>query len=172
MDAELKRFEEELERLSPESLPEGLIARMEAAMESWHDASEEEENVVPFPARDDGSRRERGRTSLWAAAAGVAILGAVAGLLFTSQPKTPGGTANNEEASPASASLVDFSPRAAKRKILNTTDGGIFIPNGAQPVRVMRFDYIDRVEFQNDDGMEFHVERPAVNYILIPVPTD
>ena len=57
MDSELERFEAELAKLSPGSLPEGLIARMEAAMEGWEAAPPQEVGesgkVVPFPKLEE-----------------------------------------------------------------------------------------------------------------------
>jgi len=172
------KFEAELERLSPGSLPEGLISRMEAAMEGWEEVSdkvtEEIDKVVPFPPREDpdSESNPRRRTSIWAAAAGVALLGAVAGVLFTgsatkdSQAKSNGG--------PASAVRdVAFAPQAAKRTILNSSNQDVIIANGGKPLRVHRLNYVDRLVFRNPaTGEEVHVEVPAVNYRLIPVATD
>jgi hypothetical protein len=67
---------------------------------------------------------------------------------------------------------VEFSPRTAKRKILGASNDSVVIGNGAQPLRVMRLDYVDRIVFRNADGEEIHVEVPAVNYRLIPLATD
>lgn len=174
MDADLKRFEQELERLSPESLPEGLISRMEAAMQNWEGVAIAGDNkVVPFPEPgEEKSSPERGRAGVWAAAAAVAVLGAATGLLFTGGPKDPsGGVAGREDGASERVVRTDFLPQATKRQIVNATDGGI-ISNGAQPVRLMRYDFIDRVEFRNENGHEFHVERPAVRYLLVPLATD
>lgn len=180
MDSDLKRFERELERLSPGRLPEGLIARMEAAMESWEtDATSaadeppaDREKVVPFPqARLDKAGRRRG-PGLLAAAAGVALLGAVAGLVLSGGAERPAESAAGPGVSVESLRPVVFSPKAAQRKILSASEEGMVLANGAQPVRVLRFDYIDRVVFRNAHGEEVHVEVPAVNYRLIPAVTD
>ena len=51
MDPDLQKMEAELERMAPGRMPEGMISRMEAAMEGWKDVSwqDEQAKVVPFP---------------------------------------------------------------------------------------------------------------------------
>ncbi len=171
------RFEAELERLSPGKLPEGLISRMEAAMEGWEDVSAEVtgeiEKVVPFPKSVEEEMDRRNGASLWAAAAGVALLGAVAGLLLTGNPGEGKSGRTSAVASPSGVGKVEFAPEAAKRTILDASDQDVIIANGALPLRVMRLNYVDRVVFRNaQTGEELHVEVPAVNYRLIPVATD
>ena len=41
MDSELQKIETDLERMSPGSMPEGMIRRMEEAMEGWREVPEE-----------------------------------------------------------------------------------------------------------------------------------
>ena len=178
MDSELKRFEAELERLSPGNLPEGLIARMEAAMEGWEEVadavSQEIDKVVPFPKLEaKGAREERGRGSLWAAAASVALLGAVAGIVLSA---TPGGgevAPRRTTFVPAEGvSNIEFAPQTAKRRILDTSDQDIIVTNGAKTYRVSRLNYVDRYEFLGGNGEKMQVEFPAVNFRVTPVVTD
>ena len=184
MDSDLKRFEAELERLSPRSLPEGLISRMEAAMEGWEEVSEqvsgEINKVVPFPPRmdeedeEDREDREAHRGgSWWAAAACVALLGAVAAMVITADLESnsadrPVATVGKPEA----VRSVEFAPQSAKRMILDASDQNVIMGNGSQPMRLMRLNYVDRVVFRNAAGEEVHLEVPSVNYRLVPVPTD
>lgn len=180
MDSDLERFEEELARLSPGKLPEGLISRMEAAMEGWSQGAEqlpenggENGKVVLFPPRGAEGRPGR-RSNLWAAAASVALLGAAAGFFFSAEPGRESASAADARAARESASLqpVEFAPQAAKRKILGASEERVIIANGAQPLRVMRLDYVDRMVFRNENGEEVHLEVPSVNYRLVPVVTD
>lgn len=184
MDSELKKFEAELERLSPGRLPDGLISRMEAAMEGWEavsaEVTEEIDKVVPFPKQEETPEFEsRHRTGWWAAAASVALLGGVAAMVFTAEPSQPGrgevadsGTMEVSLLNPEAVGAVEYSPMRAKRTILDASDLDVIIPNGAQPMRVRRIDLVDRVVFLGPNGEEVHVERPSVNYQLVPVPTD
>ena len=183
MDTDLKRFEQELERLSPGSLPEGLIARMEAAMEGWEEGGENQsaqgiadgDKVVPFPGREEKQRDGRSGSSLWAAAAGVAVLGALTGVFFTSRLDREAKSEVVEQASPVwgdQVQPVDFSPQVAKRKLLGASEKRVVMADGAQPLQMMRLDYIDRVVFRNAQGEEVHVEVPTVSYRLVPIVTD
>jgi len=181
MDSDLKRFEAELERLSPRSLPEGLISRMEAAMEGWEEVSEpvsgEINKVVPFPPRMDEEDREAHRGgSWWAAAACVALLGAVAAMVITADLES--NSADRPVATvatvvkPEAVRSVEFAPQSAKRMILDASDQNVIMGNSSQPMRLMRLNYVDRVVFRNAAGEEVHLEVPSVNYRLVPVPTD
>lgn len=178
MDAELERFEAELERLSPGSLPDGLIARMEAAMEGWEEVAEgvsrEIDKVVPFPLLEDqGEGKEHGRGSLWAAAATVALLGAVAGILLSATPRGGERSERGMALAPVEGvSNVEFAPRAAKRRILDSSDRDIIVTDGAKAYRVSRLNYVDRYEFLGGNGEKMHFEFPAVNFRVVPVRTD
>jgi hypothetical protein len=177
MDSELQRLEAELERLAPGSLPEGLISRMEAAMEGWQEVSEEVskeiDKVVPFPRSDENrDARRRGGPSYWAAAASVALLGAVAAMVFTANPQNNESVDRGPLVDPDAVRKVEFSPLTAKRTILDASDQNVIIANGSQPMRLMRLDYVDRVVFRNAAGEEVHLEVPSVNYLLVPAPTD
>jgi hypothetical protein len=178
MDSDLKKFEAELERLSPMSLPEGLISRMEAAMEGWEEGSGQVSGginkVVPFPQRMDEEDEEAHRGgSWWAAAACVALLGAVAAMVITADLET--NSADRPVARVVKADAVrsvEFAPQSAKRMILDASDQNVFLDGGSQPMRLMRLNYVDRVVFRNAAGEEVHLEVPSVNYRLVPVPTD
>ena len=185
MDSELQKFEAELERLSPGRLPDGLISRMEAAMEGWEavsvEVTEEIDKVVPFPKQEETPEleaRNRTRTGWWAAAASVALLGGVAAMVFTAEPSQPNLAdaaaveAETTLVDPVAVSVVEYSPMTAKRTILDAADLDVIIPNGSQPMRMRRIDLVDRVVFLGPNGEEVHVERPSVNYQLVPVPTD
>ena len=188
MDPELEKIEAELERIAPGSMPEGLIGRMEAAMEGWQEAPEQDaaEKVVPFPLAEEESDVEESRgdgRGLWAAAASMALLGGVAAMIMTSDPsplkvaeQDPGENSTGDSSvilvDPEALQTIELAPKTAKRTILDSTDRAVIIPNGSKPMRLMRVDLVDRVVFLSPDGEEVHLEVPSVNYQLIPVPTD
>jgi len=184
MDSELQKIETDLERMSPGSMPEGMIRRMEEAMEGWREVPEQDEieKVVPFPQEERSDRGEtRSGWSLWAAAASVALLGGVAAMVLTAEPtprkvvKRGGSTAGDSTATminPESLHTIELAPKTAKRTILDASDRDVIIPNGSRPMRLMRIDLVDRVVFLSPGGEEVHLEVPSVNYQLIPVPTD
>lgn len=170
MDGELKKFEEELERLAPAGLPDGLIARMEAAMAGWQDVEGAEEKVVPFPVAEELKAEGGANRSFWAAAAAVALLGAVVALFLPGQ-STPSREAAQSPASRDYAAVA-FEPTHLDRNIVQASDGGLVFTKDDRPHRVMRIEYVDRIEFRNEAGEELHVQKPSVNLVLIPVRTD
>lgn len=185
MDPELQKIEAELERMSAGGMPEGMISRMEAAMECWQEVAEEEtEKVVPFPQVEESDHGEtRSGKSLWAAAASVALLGGVAAMVLTADPnplevvdnagtESVAGDSSATIVNPESVRTIELAPKTAKRTILDASDRDVIIPNGSRPMRLMRVDLVDRVVFLSPSGEEVHLEVPSVNYQLIPVPTD
>ena len=71
MDDELRAIEDQLEQLSPTAMPDDMLARMEAAMDRWHESVPVEEKIVAF----EPIQQEKGRLRLfntWASAAAVA----------------------------------------------------------------------------------------------------
>lgn len=187
MDPELQKIEAELESMCPGRMPEGMISRMEAAMEGWKDVSwqDEESKVVPFPQTGEMTvpHVERSRRSLWAAVAGMALLGAVAGMVLIPE-ELPSGTASNHPANdgstqasvmaldPEAVQTIELAPKTAKRTIVDASKRNVIIPNGSRPLRVMRVELVDKVMFSGPGGEEFHLEVPSVNYRLVPAPTD
>ena len=187
MDPELQKMEAELESMCPGRMPEGMISRMEAAMEGWKDVSwqDGESKVVPFPHAEDmtAPQVERSGRSLWAAVAGMALLGAVAGMVLIPE-QLPSGTASNRPANegstqasamaldPEAVQTIELAPKTAKRTIVDASKRNVIIPNGSIPLRLMRVELVDRVMFSGPGGEEFHLEVPSVNYRVVPAPTD
>ena len=174
MEPDLKEFEEELERLAPAALPEGLIARMEAAMDGWQDA-EREEKVVPFPAKED----VKFGGGLWKAAAAVAILGAAVALLIPAEESSSTTVASISPSSNSRGGWVErdvapvsFSPLSAERDVVRTDSQGMIMMKGDTPHRCVRVEYMEHYEFKGEDGQTLRVSKPAVNYVLIPVRPD
>ena len=73
MDEELREIEDQLDQLAPAAMPDDMLARMEQAMEKWHEHVPVEEKIVPFEPvqQDKGSLRT---FNTWASAAAVALI--------------------------------------------------------------------------------------------------
>ena len=174
MDAELKQLEEELERLAPEALPEGLISRMAAAMDNWQE-SEREEKVVPFPQHvEDGSSVWSG---FWKTAAAVALLGAAAALMMPGTTEPSSGPVAASVVQPAPplfkpASQAKFSPVSAERNVVNAEQQGRIVVVGGVPHRCVRVNCLDNFKYVDGSGAQIHVERPSVDFVLVPVRPD
>ena len=168
MDAELKKFEEELERLCPVAMPDGMIARMEAAMDGWSDEAAEEK-VLPFPGQEEESAGAS-RNGFWAAAAAVALLGALAALFVPTDNGT--NRVANDEGREAAYTPASFSPVGATSNIVAASDEGFVMTRDSVPHRAVRVEYMDQIEFTNDQGQRLQVEVPRVRIVLIPVQVD
>lgn len=167
MDVELKKFEEELERLCPVAMPDGMIARMEAAMDGWQEI-DEEEKVLPFPGNED-SAPGASRSGFWAAAAAVAVLGAIVALFV---PTGGGNAVATNEGHDPSYTPASFAPFGASSNIVAASDEGFVMTKDAIPHRAVRVEYMDQIEFRNEQGERLQVEAPRVRILLIPVRVD
>ncbi len=129
------------------------------------------------------AQEQKSGKPLWAAVAGMALLGAVAGMVLIPEPLPTEISSNrldNDKSSkapgvtlpPGTVQTIELAPKTAKRTIVDATERNVIIPNGAMPLRLMRVDLVDRVMFSSPGGEEFHLEVPSVNYRLVPAPTD
>ena len=187
-------LEHDLAQMETPALPEDVLNRMVSAMDRWHENVPLEEKVVSF---DSSSVQEcdskkavpaRKRSGVnYAAAAAVALLGAVAALVapglnqgsssvaveasgeLINQPEIQQSVNVNNVAQPRDAWLV---PDSYSHNVTNTTQRGVVMSKDNTPHRVIQIDYTDSVKFLNKEGHEFEIERPGVNMLLVPVDVD
>ena len=199
-DAELKDLEEHLGILSPAGLPTDVLARMSQAMDRWHEHVPVEEKVVPFGKskkpdhlqEEIRSAKTSSSSSMYAAAAAVALLGAATAIFFPvwNNKETPMLTSGERDlvTGPditASAiplgNKVDIStelpnawlvPDSLSHNVTHTTDAGVLMTRDNIPHRSIRIDYVDRIKVLAEDGREIEINRPGVQYMLIPVQTN
>lgn len=170
LDVSLGAIEGQLAGLRPARLSEGLLDRLEAglnraAVVDQVDAPEAQ--VIEFP-----QRQRRAWSSWWGAAAAVALGGAAA--LWLPQRESPAVAATR--AHPASSAPV--ASAAGKvvaagygRDVREASDEGIVL-QGQVPHRRVRVVYMDRVVVTNAQGEKIEVERPRVEWLLIPEKMD
>jgi hypothetical protein len=132
--------------------------------------------------------RRWGRLALPAAAA-VALLGAATALLVPTGPRggtAPGITAHhsghNTASQPPAASpqrsvplpalAPRFVPAGLDSRLRQANDEGVIWTAPDQPHRVLQVIYNDRVTVMDQDGRTYPVERPRVEYILLPEKID
>jgi hypothetical protein len=175
LDPAAAGLEASLGRLKPTPLPaEQLLALLGAT-------SARETKVVPFPAAAPGDSRTWGRYMLPVAAA-VALLGAATALLVPTKPADP-ALADNRRPDPAPPARVepgpaaplrqsDFVPAGFRTDLSQTSDEGVVWNAPNQPHRVVKVIYRDRLTFIDKDGGKCEVERPRVEYILVPEKLD
>jgi len=177
-DPELAALELKLKELRPGKLPLGLAGRLETAIAEAVEAAVVEEKVIAFVAAPaaaapvGGARRSR--SSFWGAAAAVALLGAAAAWIGPGpaasvaklDARKPSGTAS---ASPAGGRFV---PAGYGRNIQEASDEGVVWSQGQVPHRRVRVVYVDKAVMINAMGERIEVERPRVEWILVPEKMD
>lgn len=164
-------FEALLREIKPAELTADFIAQLAKVVHEVPFAVDEK--IVLFP-RTNRSPAARGSRPMWAAAAAVALIGGLTALLIPS--RTPSG--NIVSQTPTAAPLVtnsapgNFVPASFNRGISEIHDEGIVWKANKQPHNVVRMVYKDLITLKDSSGRIFQVEKPRVEYILVPANTD
>lgn len=175
-DAATTALETALARLHPLPLPADLSAAILAA------TSAAETTVLPFPNAPPIVHGAWGRYMLPIAAA-VALLGAAAALLVPTTRPADSTLADRRPAAPATPAEVqpglagnpgpsNFAAAGFRTDLSQTSDEGVVWNSPNQPHRVVKVIYRDRVTFVDQNGRKYEVERPRVEYILVPEKLD
>lgn len=176
LSAEERKFEAQLRAIRPQSLSAGLLASLEAKVEGLPAPSQV--RVLPFPGtqRIDEPELSRTRAPWMAAAAAVVLLG-VLSAIWLDPMGGPGATAGNptpEQSGfapsplPHSTTLPGAIPAEFTRALSETQDQGVIWPSNDEPHRVIKVTYTDRVTMKRNDGSTYEVEKPRVEYYLVP----
>ena len=196
-DSELVDLEERLGTLSPSSLSPDVLTRIAEAMDKWHEHVPVEEKVVAFNQLEEAAPKQQiERTSklanfrMYSAAAAVALLGALAAVVLPTWENEATPTVattdsvesfNNTSLPVQSASRVNISteasnawlvPDSLSHKVTHTSDAGVIMSHDNIPHRSIRIDYVDGIKVLDEDGREIEINRPGVQYMLIPVETN
>lgn len=108
-----------------------------------------------------------------AAAAAVALLGALAAFMVPGESGSETVEAGNPNLRPAAPiANSHFAPASYGRNLSETRDEGVIWSGKNQPHRVLRLTYTDKVTMKNDKGETIQVERPRHEYVLIPEKID
>ena len=183
----LNDLEKHLGQMAPATMRTDVLSRMVKAMDMWYEQVPEEEKVVSFGEAEAAKSSGRSRSGgMLAAAAAVAILGAVTALVM---PRFSNGTdtgqlpvANRAPVDHATSD-VHFSgnveprdawivPEATGHKVVNTMDRGLVMTADNTPHRCIQLQSIETIRLEDESGREIMIERPAVKYVLVPVETN
>jgi hypothetical protein len=163
-------FEQRLLAITPAKLPPALMASLESSFNGL--SFPKDVTIVPFPQRETAApHHHRG---WWGAAAAVALTGAVTALLIPanhSPNKLARTSPQSQIASPAPA-RSGFVPAGFNRGLSEASDEGVVWQSNNQPHRVLKVVYKERVTYKDADGRTHQVERPRVEYILVPAKID
>ena len=183
MDPELKQLEEELRGFAPSPVSGEVLSRMVEAMEQWEEVEEVEEvkssepkaadlmesgKVISFPS--EKINRGASWRPMWVAAASVALMGAVLGLVLP-QNDVGGVTAMSGLGPVPVLRQAGLVPVNVQRKLKSMDTGVVSNKDGLQfqCIRVVRQDVAD---FRGQDGEEnvgLKITRPKVDYYVVPV---
>lgn len=168
-------LEQALRSVRPAPLSGRLQTSLEAILENVEFPSEPK--IVPFPA--PASTTLRSGHKWWAAAAAVALTGALTALMIPVGTNRETHRTAAAPAPPASASptspRIDSSqliPAGFNRDLREAKDEGVVWRSGQNAHRVIRVVYMDRVTLMSPDGKSYEVEQPRVEYILTPEQAD
>ncbi len=149
-------FEASLRAIAPAAIRPALQNRLESIVAT-----------VPFPAQREISNRPaaQGR-KWWAAAAAVALIGAVSAWMIPA-PRNP-QTAQNSPAQISPQLPDSLIPAGFNSDLRETRDHGVIWQSGHQAQRVLKVVYLERVTLKDAQGKTYQVEQPRIEYILTP----
>ncbi len=169
------RYESALQTIRPAPLPAELQADLEATVRGL--AFAVDEKILLFP-KSGGVHHPAKRRPLWAAAAAVALIGGASALLLPQAGSHSAKVARQPvEMPPAPGRSVvadpsDVVPASFNRGVSAVSDEGIVWKGRTQPHTVLKVVYKDMITLKDNKGRTFQIERPRVQYMLVPAKTD
>ena len=167
------KFEAELRAIQPHGLRPEVLEELETAVEGI--PAPTQVHVLPFSRQEaNRPRRVLRFDPIWAGvAAAVALLGMLTSLLMDPVGGPASNLADNKPQPALSAPVLaaapdsDF-PAEFTRALSQTQDEGIIWGENKDPHRVLKVTYTDRVSMKRKDGSTYQVEKPRVEYYLVP----
>ena len=178
MDDELGEIENQLEQISPAVMPDDMLARMEQAMERWHESVPLEEKIVAF----EPAQQEKGRLKFfntWASAAAVALIAATSYLVYNDGGSPEAIMANQDEMiadplaqvvqSPNIKHVVPASNTRFDTQVKRASNDAITYDGQGRAMRLMQVEFEDEVTVRGRDGKIYKVKQPRIEYYAVPV---
>lgn len=165
------RFEKWLHQSSPTKLSPEFINSLESIVRDVPFAVDEK--VVLFPRTRPAIRHHKTQRPLWAAAAAVALIGALSALVMPAAKSPAHVVAQSNPTAPiASAANPNFVPASFNRGLSEVHDEGVVWKSNNQAHSVVRVVYKDQITLKDANGRTVQVEQPRVEYMLVPAKTD
>lgn len=170
LTSEETRFETMLRGIAPDAPTDALRARLDeiTAKVEFPRGGE----VIPMP-------RSRRRFHGAAAAAAVALCGALAALFVPMGGNATKDTADHSAPPPKEAPRLPQTsdggallPAGYSRDLSEASDQGVVWQNRNRPHRVVRVVYTDHITLKDAQGRKYEIEKPRVEYVLVPARTD
>jgi hypothetical protein len=162
--------ERDLSRLTPVPLDPGAAVRMLETVSRVPFAVDEK--VVLFPGPSKPAEKGRDRRSWIAAAAAVAVLGAFSAVMMESPDAPSRSVAEGGPVPRITSPASGFIPASVGSGVQDAKDEGVMWTPDGKPMRMVRVIYMDRVKYLNEAGKIIEVERPRVEYLMVPEKID
>ncbi|MCW1885869.1 hypothetical protein OKA04_14105 [Luteolibacter flavescens] len=166
-------IERELGKLSPVALDGGLQARLLETVS--HVPFPVDEKVVLFPGNTTHSKaapKAPARRPWIAAAAAVAVLGAFSAVMMGPQQGSAPVADGGKKTEAPLRSVKDLVPASVGSTVSETQDQGIVWTRDGKPLRQVKVIYMDKVKYAGEDGKIVEMERPRVEWLLVPEKID
>jgi hypothetical protein len=163
-------MERELGKLSPSALDRGVQERLLETVSRV--PFPVNEKVVLFPGKSKPVEKAPARRSWLGAAAAVAVLGGFSALMMGPQQGTPRVAGKGGTETPASPSAKELVPASVGSKVSEAQDEGLIWTRDGKPMRRVKVIYMDKVKYAGEDGKIVEMERPRVEWILVPEKID
>ena len=162
-------MERELAKLSPSALAGGVQERLLETVARV--PFPVDEKVVLFPGKARPIEKAPARRPWLAAAAAVAVLGAFSALMVGPQKgSAPVVDGKKTEAPvPTQKRLV---PASVGSQFSEAQDEGVTWTRDGKPLRRVKVIYMDKVKYAGEDGKIVEMERPRVEWLLVPEKID
>lgn len=163
-------MERELAKLSPAALAGGISERLlETVARVPFPVSDK---VVLFPGNTKAAAKAPARRPWLAVAAAVAVLGALSALLMDGPQKGTRQVADGGKTESPGRTPKDLVPASVGSHVSEAQDEGITWTRDGKPLRQVKVIYMDRVKYAGQDGKIVEVERPRVEWLLVPEKID
>lgn len=171
MEKDLLELEEELRAIAPRELSEDLLSRMVTAMEGWQGAPDAEEasqaagKIIAFPATQ--KKKASSWHPTWAAAAAVALLGALGATLLP-DASNQGVTAMGELGPVPLLRQASLVPVSGER-VVSAMNAGTTSDRHGTPYQVIQVVTRQEANFKGDKNVDLKISRPQVETYIVPV---
>lgn len=169
-DPALRSVESSLESMTPRAVRSQVADAMLATVSAV--PFPVDEKVVLFPGTSKPAGKSASRRPWYAAAAAVAVAGAFSAMMVDQPRVKSGSPVASVESRIPTRQPTGFVPASVGSGLEEAKDEGVMWTNDGKPVRMVRVIYMDKAKYRNAQGKIIEVERPRVEYLMVPEKID
>jgi hypothetical protein len=170
VDPTLASVEKTLNSMTPLSVPvksaEVMLATVSAV------PFPVDEKVVLFPGASKPTGKPASRRPWYAAAAAVAVAGAFSAMMVEQPGEKSGGSLVGSGSAIPLRQPTGFVPASVGSGLEEAKDEGVMWTTDGKPVRMVRVIYMDKAKYRSPQGEIIEVDRPRVEYLMVPEKID